>query len=102
MTDKNDLFGAVTQKKVSVPYATPEDLEKMQGPVPEEGVIWTLCLNHHSVFPITEEGREDLATQAGVSGDFDWNGKYISVTSCPYCSPDHRFENPVIRDFRTN
>ncbi len=98
------LFGMINPLKKDLgEVPTAEDLIKLNEPInPEDGIINVLCLKHHDVFPITEEGRDDLLGRTTDEEPSVWTGKYFQVTGCIFCTPNCVFENPMIRDFRSN
>ena len=99
-----ELFGKVQTESQSESTAlTDEDLIKLTSLVEtEKEAINVFCVGHHSVFPISLEGREELARRAGAEETADWKGKYFQVSVCPFCSEDHRYENPTLKDFRAS
>ena len=104
--DKKDiaeeLFVSVqTEKGASGPVLTSEDLTLlMVSTETEEEAINVFCAKHHSVFPISRKGREELISRSGTDAPADWTGKYFEVSGCPFCTADFKYENPILKDFR--
>jgi hypothetical protein len=100
-----ELFGRVTTEHSTVSkYLTSEDLERLTFPLSiEDGEsIRVFCTGHHSVFPITSEGRDELLERSGVSKPSDWGGKYFEVSGCPFCTEENTFDHPVLKDYRSS
>ncbi|MFA5888706.1 MAG: hypothetical protein WCW47_01015 [Candidatus Paceibacterota bacterium] len=98
------LFGSVdARRRVHDANLNSEDLEALTAPLRGEAkmeVINVFCVGHHSVFPISLDGRTELTNMAGAEVPASWDGKYFQVSSCPFCAKDTNFHGPVLKDFR--
>ncbi len=96
------LLGSVQVRRQGPGSAlTEEDLMQLATPLEGDEAIYVLCTKHHLIIPINFEGRSDLSERAGIDASIDWTGKYLEVSGCPFCTKDCRFENPVIKDYRS-
>ncbi len=100
-TEKQDLFGAVSLRPRPRGSALEEeDIHLLSSPLIL--AVNVLCSRHFPVFPISEDGRNDLLVSSGQVEPTSWTGKYFEVSGCPFCTPDGRFESPVLKDFRSS
>lgn len=97
------LLGEVDSKGRAMDNSlTSEDLEKLTAPLNAENgeSINVFCVGHHSVSPIIIEGRVALTVLADEEVPDSWDGKYFEVSSCPFCSEDGLYHDPVLKDYR--
>jgi len=90
------LFGAVP--KVICTGGHDVDIEKATVPVDrEDGVVRVFCKGCGKYLPITMNGAQEIAKNAGAELPSDFFGVYFESDQCVFCSDEREFKGVVLK-----
>lgn len=92
------LFGALRTQSSDISHGlSEEELADLAAPLEDGNSVYVRCLKMRMVFPITEDGREELLQRSGATRPADWSGSYFEVKTCPFCGDMNDFEDPILK-----